>query len=113
MKSLESRFEHFQKMQNKRLSYHTKVLKEILSSYSFDKENYNRKIYDPFYFQVADEEGALKILREVGLMFPYQTDLSQKAYYEEYKHQKIGCLPYGYKLAIYFLIENGYAEAIL
>lgn len=110
---IEDRFEHFQSMQNKRLPYSAKVLREILSSYSFDKENYDHKTYDPFYFWIANEEEALNVLNELGLMFPYQTKLSRKAYYEKYKHQKIGRLPYGYKLAIYFLIENGYAEVVL
>ena len=65
------------------------------------------------YFQLIDEESALKTLDEVGLMFPHEAQLSRKSYYEKHKNQKIGTLPYGYRLAVYFLIDNGYAEAVL
>ncbi|KXT59623.1 hypothetical protein LACDD01_01968 [Lactococcus sp. DD01] len=46
-------------------------------------------------------------------MFPHEAQLSRKSYYEKHKNQKIGTLPYGYRLAVYFLIDNGYAEAVL
>lgn len=100
-------------MQEKRLSNHARLLKITLSSYTFDKEKYDNKVHDSLYFQLLDEETALKTLDEVELMFPHEAQLSRKNYYEEHKHKKIGTLPYGYKLAVYFLIDNGYAEALL
>lgn len=100
-------------MQEKRLSNHARLLKITLSSYTFDKEKYDNKVFDSLYFQLIDEESALKTLDEVGLMFPHEAQLSRKSYYEKHKNQKIGTLPYGYRLAIYFLIDNGYAEAVL
>ncbi len=100
-------------MQEKRLSNHARLLKITLSSYTFDKESFDNKVHDSLYFQLTDEEAALKTLDEVGLMFPHEAQLSRKSYYDMYKSKKIKELPYGYKIALYFLIDNGLAEVVL
>ena len=110
---METNLKHFHKMQEKRFSNHARLLKITLGSYTFYQEKFENKVHDSLYFQLTNEDSALKILDEVGLMFPYEAQLSRKSYYEKYKNQKIGILPYGYRLAIYFLIDNGYAEEVL
>lgn len=75
-------------MQEKRLSNHARLLKTTLSSYTFDKEKYDNKVHDSLYFQLTNENSALKILDEVGLMFPHEAQLSRKNYYEKHKNQK-------------------------
>ncbi|XHB96036.1 hypothetical protein AAFF39_05235 [Lactococcus garvieae] len=68
-------------------------------------------VYDSLYFQLTDEQLAFDILGDIGLMFHHK--MSRLEYFEIHKNEKIGVLPYGYKLSIYFLIENGLAEAVL
>lgn len=95
------------------MNNHDKLLRFFLNQYRFDRNKYDSGVYDSLYFQVFDEEAALDVLEQLGFLYPSEPKVSRRSYYERYKNKKIGELPLGYRGALYFLIENGYAEAVL
>lgn len=104
--------EHFQQRMS-RVSNNVKMLQYKMSGYEFNLEKLERGQYDQLFFYVQNQEEALGLLSEIGLMFPPDTQLSRRKYFELYQNKKLSQVPEGYRMAIYFLVDNQMAEVVL
>lgn len=103
--------EYFQK-RILRVPNNVRMLQYKMSGYEFNLKKFEQGVYDQLFFYIPDETEALGLLNEIGLMFPPDS-MTRKKYYSLYQDKKIADLPEGYKMAIYFLIDNDLAQATL
>lgn len=103
--------EYFQK-RILRVPNNVRMLQYKMSGYEFNLKKFEQGVYDQLFFYIPDETEALGLLNEIGLMFPPDS-MTRKKYYSLYQEKRIADLPEGYKMAIYFLIDNDLAQATL
>ena len=103
--------EHFQKRML-RVPNNVRMLQYKMSGYEFNLKKFEQGVYDQLFFYIPNETEALGLLNEIGLMFPPDS-MTRKKYYSLYQEKRIADLPEGYKMAIYFLIDNDLAQATL
>lgn len=103
--------EYFQK-RILRVPNNVRMLQYKMSGYEFNLKKFEQGVYDQLFFYIPNETEALGLLNEIGLMFPPDS-MTRKKYYSLYQEKRIADLPEGYKMAIYFLIDNDLAQATL
>ena len=103
--------EHFQKRMS-RVSNNVRILQYKMSGYEFNLKKFEQGAYEQLFFYIPNETEALELLNEIGLMFPPDS-MTRKKYYSLYQYKRISDVPEGYKMAIYFLIDNDLAQATL
>lgn len=95
-----------------RVPNNVRMLQYKMSGYEFNLKKFEQGVYDQLFFYIPNETEALGLLNEIGLMFPPDS-MTRKKYYSLYQDKRIVDLPEGYKMAIYFLIDNDLAQATL
>ena len=103
--------EYFQK-RILRVPNNVRMLQYKMSGYEFNLKKFEQGVYDQLFFYIPNETEALGLLNEIGLMFPPDS-MTRKKYYSLYQEKRMADLPEGYKMAIYFLIDNDLAQATL
>ncbi len=103
--------EYFQK-RVLRVPNNVRMLQYKMSGYEFNLKKFEQGVYDQLFFYIPNETEALGLLNEIGLMFPPDS-MTRKKYYSLYQEKRMADLPEGYKMAIYFLIDNDLAQATL
>ena len=103
--------EHFQKRML-RVPTNVRMLQYKMSGYEFNLKKFEQGVYDQLFFYIPNETEALGLLNEIGMMFPPDS-MTRKKYYSLYQEKRMADLPEGYKMAIYFLIDNDLAQATL